>query len=1491
MNPKLLPLAHAQKRIWYMEQIYEGTSINNIGGIVRFQHPIEFSKLEISINNFIKNHDSMRLKLKNVENDTMQYIAPYIHIKINQVDFSTSEDPDYAFNRWANMKFREPFELTDSRLYEFEFVNFGNGDNGYFVKVHHLIADGWSMQLMTRQIVDNYRGLLDGGCKIHTPPSSSYMQYLDIEMKYLNSNRFERDKAYWVQKLQQNKSNEGVNGKYIKRSLSGNRKSFRLDDELTKRIMQFVFNHGTSVNIFLIAVLSTYLYRNYHMKEFIIGTPVYNRTGKKEKQIVGMCTSTMPVKIMLDYDLSFHDLMQLVKSEVMSGYLSQRYPYDLIIQDIGSSNKGQGSVFEYSINYYNTDLASEINGEKITNMELYSGYQLVPLQIIAKQWDNGPLTIEMDYHLDKYTNESIIHMFNDFLEIAHEMLEDLTTKVQDVMKKESVQESKKETLNNVSVHERFDEQAKKTPSNIAIIDGNIKFTYEQLRRESNALAKYLQMQGIGRGHFVPIIANHSIELIIGILGILKSGAAYVPIDPDYPIERKSYILKACNASIVLLNGKWLEGIEWNGLVLNLYEDKYWTIDNCQNPEISSNDLAYVIFTSGSTGSPKGVMVEHRGLTNYINWAENEYVQNKQEIFALFTSISFDLTITSIFTPLVGGHTIAIYRDDEQEFTLRRILKEGLATIIKATPSHLSLIQKDFHMESKVHTIIVGGEDLKTEVATRILLSFQRTVRLINEYGPTEAVVGCIFHEFNLETDKYYNSVPIGRAIPNFQVLILDKKMKPVSLGEIGELYLIGVGVARGYLNDDDLTEKSFLMNGNCLSERMYKTGDMARQLDSGLIEYLGREDHQVKINGYRIDLHEIESVLLRMPSIWGAVVVKHPDKDALCCYVSLNDNQMDELGIRKHLESYLPSYMMPSSIVMLEDIPLTSNGKIDRKRLPSSSNSKTIGVFAQDIDSNVVSQITRIYEEVLEIESFNLKDNFFNLGGDSVKAIQISSRLKGLGIMVKPKHVLTYPSVDQILSFINTEKFAVIETIEEPSVGTIMETPIIRWFFEQPLNNKNYWGQSVLLELSRSISEFEIEEALMKLIEQHDALRMHFKSELNKLYIDSATDIVFELIVQDISNLSELEQLSFIKEFSIQVKASININKGSLMKACLYKKNAEGNLLLLTAHHLIIDGVSWNILLDQLSDILNGGDISSLNKSQSFKSWANQQYRYRLNNNVKDELNYWTKVLNIERPNLFEMNNSPGEVILNQHTKIESRVLTTDLTRNLMKEAIVPYKTKVSELLVFALARTLNSVTKKTEIMLELEGHGREEITESTDITNTVGWFTTIFPINIILDPSQQYANQLKSVKEVMRSVPAKGFNFGILKYLLMEDKLNLVDRRCIRFNYLGNIFSSFASDLMKLSLEDTGPDICPTNRLSCLFEIVALIFEEQLKISVTYNIDEFESTFIQQLLEEFELQIAELVDHCIHLKSIDLTPSDFDGATLLQSDLDILFE
>ncbi|HCF27097.1 MAG TPA: non-ribosomal peptide synthetase, partial [Cyanobacteria bacterium UBA11049] len=991
----------------------------------------------------------------------------------------------------------------------------------------------------------------------------------------------------------------------------------------------------------------------------------------------------------------------------------------------------------------------------------------------------------------------------------------------------------------------------------------------------------------------------SLEMVIGLLAILKAGGAYVPLDPTYPSERLNFILQDTQTPVLLTQQSLLQDLPKNAAQI-ICLDTDWEIiasESKDNPAVAmtSANLAYIIYTSGSTGKPKGVQITHQNLVNSTQ-ARLNYYQQPVGSFLLLSSFAFDSSVAGIFWTLCSGGTLVFPQaEGEQNIAyLLNLITQNQVTHLLSLPSLYKVVLEQASQQELVslRSAIVAGESCPPELVIRHLEQLPQT-SLFNEYGPTEATVwSSVYHCCSSEIAS---SVSIGRPIANAQIYLLDRNLHPVPLGVAGEVYISGDGLARGYLNRPDLTAERFIPNpfsNNKTEFYLYKTGDLARYLPDGNIEFIGRIDQQVKIRGFRIELGEIETALAQHPSIRANVVVAREENSGqkrLVAYIVSQPGQVAPTlsDLRHFLEEKLPEYMVPSAFVRISNIPRLPNGKIDLKALPDPELS---GNFVAPRTA-VEKILADIWAQVLRLEQVGIQDNFFELGGDSILSIQIVAKANQAGFQLTPKQVFDRPTIVELAAVVST-----VESIQEEQrlvTGEAPLTPIQHWFFAQNQLDSHYWNQSLLLEIQPGHNLSLWEQVVQHLVEHHDALRLRFhpqESGWKQIISASKETAVFTRI--DLSALPELEQKTAIEKTTAELQASLNLSDGPLVKFALFDLGAQtSSRLLIIIHHLAVDGISWRILLEDLQtayqQLSQGETIHLPNKTTSFQEWAYRLQEYAQSPTLKQESNYW--LTQLKKP----ISPLPVDYAEGKNTVAEARTVSVSLnqqeTQALLQDVHQAYHTQINDVLLTALVQAFAEWTGENSLLLELEGHGREDIFSDVNLSRTVGWFTTHFPVLLNLGTVEDLGNALKAVKEQLRSIPNRGLGYGVLRYLSDEgEKLQGLPQAEVLFNYLGQTDQLMSqSSLLAPAQESPGSTRSLRGGRVYLLEVVAIVVGGQLQVNWTYSEGIHQRATVEKLANSFIKALRSLITHCQSPEVAGFTPSDFPQAKLNQQDLD----
>ncbi|NJD04771.1 MAG: amino acid adenylation domain-containing protein [Ruminiclostridium sp.] len=998
-NVEYYPLTHPQKGIWYTEKLYPGTGIGNISGTIKIKGDIDYSLLEKAVNLMLEKNDSLRLRIIQKDNDINQYVSPYIYCKLDYFDFS-EQGLDKLYE-WDTFQTQTPFLNFDSDLFYFALIKMNDNFGGIYVRLHHIIGDAWSMVMLSE--IMRYYNNLSNGTVINESNKPSYIEYILDEEHYINSNRFHKDKEFWNEKyktipdlttIKVSKSNDS----YIR----AKRKTFIVPARLSLKIREYCRDNKTSVFVLFYAALSMYINRITSKEDLVFGTLVLNRSNVREKETMGMFMSIAPVRIKVNGNLKFISFVDEISKEWMSILRHQKYPFDLLMCDLREANKGMEKLYDIILNYQNAKLCKTDGNISYEGRWHVNGCQTESLRIhLNDREDDGNIILDYDYLCDLFHAKEIEFIHDHIIRLLWHALDN---PLKEICRIEMISEKEKYKVlydfnntafnypMNKTIHQLFEEQVERTPENIAIIFEDIQMTYSELNKKSNQLAGALRGKGVKPDSIVGLMVHRSPEMIIGLLGILKAGGAFLPCDHEYPDERISFMLEDSKAGILITNKCFDKRINFVGNKVYIDHNDVYDMDGTNLSLVNKpSDLAYVIYTSGTTGNPKGVMIEHKAINNFVHGISC-FMNYSPGIPAItMTTMSFDVFICEVMPSIVKGLKLIIAGEEQQKIPklLSQLITRHRIEKMVATPSKIQLLVDDEECKwclRYMKEIIVGGEVFTDKLRTK--LKAVTDAKVFNGYGPTEATVGVTFKD--ITDDK---KITIGKPIANTRIYILDSNRIPVPIGVSGEVYIGGDSVSRGYLNRVQLTNERFIPNPFIHSDIIYKTGDLARWYPKGEIEFLGRIDQQVKIRGYRIELAEIENKLSECKFVKEAVVIDREDingKKYLCAYF-VSDTNLTISQIKAFLSRDLPYYMVPSIFVKVDSIPLTQNGKVDRRRLPEVSGCELKDSEYEAPRNEIEEKLAEIWSKVLGMGNIGINDSFFDIGGDSLSVIQVQT--------------------------------------------------------------------------------------------------------------------------------------------------------------------------------------------------------------------------------------------------------------------------------------------------------------------------------------------------------------------------------------------------------------------------------------------------------------------------------------------------------------------
>jgi len=995
-----LPLSFAQQRLWFQEELARGTSTFHVDLGMMLDGPVNRPALEQTFNEISRRHENLRTAFPVIDGELVQLVQPYRRLSLPTVDLShLNETEREAIDaKLAGAMLEQPFDLETGSPVRLAVIRHSDQKHSVLCVLHHIVSDGWSRGILINEVSALYQVFGRGEPSPLPELKVQYGDYAVWQRERLQGETLERELTFWKEQLAgapvlldlpTDRPRPPV------QTYRGAAESFSLSPELSQQLKALSQQQGTTMFMLLLAAFQTLLHRYTSEDDIVVGTTIANRERSELEPLIGFFVNMLALRTNCSGNPSFLALLDQVRETTLRAYAHQGAPFEQLVREMRPKrNLGYLPLFQAVLSLHNQPTLTELDLSGLALSVPRREVTTSEIDLLLDLFESSDgLQGAVQYNADLFDRTTIVQMMAHFRNLLTAIATDPEQRLLDLamLSLEETEEiaawnhTQTASLPGACVHELIEAQVKVTPDALAASFRGDVLSYAELNRRANQVAHYLRAEGVKPGDLVGICLEHSLEELIALLGVLKAGAGYVALDPEHPPQRIAFALADANVSVALTQEKLAS--DWSLIVEQPDVDVH--------VEVSPDSLAYVIYTSGSTGQPKGAGVSHRSLVNYLSWAKDVYLRGDDLAFALYSSLAFDLTVTSIYVPLITGNKVAIFRRDAKDALLEEIIADGQVGVCKLTPSHLTLIKDVDNRRSSVKRLIVGGEALGTELTRQVHDSFGRDVEIFNEYGPTEATVGCMIYQFDPVNETRAN-VPIGRPAANVNLYVLDKWLQPVPTNVTGELFIASPGLAQGYIARPSLTAERFIPNPFSPGQRMYRTGDLCRRLPSGDLEYLGRQDEQVKFHGYRIEINEIRYALKKHPQVRDSAVVittdKHGHKVMVAYYVSRQPIEVAQL--REFLLEHLIADTIPNFFVHLNKLPLTLNGKINYDALPSleEAKQKQQRTYTAPRTPQEVS-LASIWSEVLSLERVGVEENFFDLGGHSLLAAQIIHRI------------------------------------------------------------------------------------------------------------------------------------------------------------------------------------------------------------------------------------------------------------------------------------------------------------------------------------------------------------------------------------------------------------------------------------------------------------------------------------------------------------------
>ncbi|WP_342064775.1 amino acid adenylation domain-containing protein [Cupriavidus sp. OTU4895] len=1535
-DAQALPLSAAQQRMWFLWKLDPLGSAYHLAGMLRLRGRLDLVALQASFDALVARHESLRTTFHESDGVAVQRIHAVLPVTIPVVDVTEG-----SLTAHVDAEAQAPFDLEHGPLMRVRLLRLADDDHVLLVTMHHIVSDGWSMGVVIDEFAALYTAHTQGRPLALPLPDAQYADYAAWQRNWLEAGERERQLAYWhatlgpdpvVLELPADRARPAVP------SHRGGFVSFSLGRDDVRQLGELARLADTTTFTVLLAAFQILLYRYTGQQDIRVGVPVANRNRAETARTVGFFVNTQVLRGLVDGSRSVLRLLGEARESVQQAQAHQELPFEQLVEALQPERSlSHNPLFQVMLNHQRRDLRAlrQLPGLTLERVARTASAAKVDLALDTQEDEDGIEGV-FGYASDLFEHATVERLQGHYVAVLRQMMAAPDGLVADiVLEQAEARDEDPRFREAMPVHMAIARQAVVQPDGIAVRCGEIALTYAQLDREADRLARALverlagtqpgpgtvppravAMLGAGgvpaggvgadralatpgtravpsdgvavdgstsmhatggvpgdsptavRGtggvpvsgstamhamHGEPVVGvviDRTPAMIIRLLAVLKAGAAYVPIDPELPAARIAEMTDGARVQL-LLSSRRLHARVQTALPVLEMEDAHDS--DAALPTVLPGQLAYLIYTSGSTGTPKAVAVEHGPLAMHCHATAEQYGMAPGERELHFLAFSFDGAHERWLAPLVAGAEVVL-RDDElwdaertlDAFTRYRITNAGFP------PAYLMrLVEAARGNAPALRLLSFGGEAISRESFARVRDTF-RAKTLINGYGPTEAVVTPLAWVTDAQAHCRQAYAPIGRPVGSRHAYVLDADLNPVPYGAIGELYIGGFGLARGYAHRPALTAERFLPDPFAAGARMYRTGDLVRQAPDGNVEYVSRRDHQVKIRGYRIEPGEIEARLRACAGVAEAAVlaVETATGAQLVAYVS---GAADPLVLRRLLEDTLPAYMVPAQIVALDRLPVTSNGKLDRRALPAPVFEAAEHVAAA---TDIEAALVRIWQDVLGVECVGVTDNFFELGGDSILSIQAVSRARQAGLRFTPKDLFLHQTVRALAQVVTSAQSAG----EAMPTGEVPLLPVQREFFEAPIPSRHHWNQAVLLRPTQALDVARLQIAVDRLVAHHDALRLRFAErdgDWTQHYADTAiTTVTHDAITEDT-----------LTDACTRAQQGLNLEHGPLLRVALFTLPDGSQRLLIAIHHLVVDGVSWRILLEDLQQAYRD-DAALPARTSSYQAWARKLQQHAAS--LAHELPFWRTQ---QGPTLNARKDVPA-----RNATVATVSLPAATTRALLTDAHAAYRTQINDLLLAAVARAVGQWQGFDTVAVLLEGHGREALFDDIDLSRTIGWFTSTFPVALPIDAD--LGTHIKRVKETLRAVPQHGIGFGLLR-----DGLRDMTPPSITFNYLGQFEQgSQPNALFSRAAESAGETRGADAPLGNAIVINGMVRDGALAFDLAFA-EPGHSAFAPLLQRALEAVVA----HCVAMPAGALTPSDVPLSGLDQVQLDRL--
>jgi amino acid adenylation domain-containing protein/non-ribosomal peptide synthase protein (TIGR01720 family) len=1474
----------AQRRIFALTKLDPGGLSYNIPAAYEVEGDIDERRFAAALRQLVARHDGLRTGFAMVDGVPMQKVWDSVDVRLETVSCGAGESVRDALEAMIR-----PFDTELPPLMRVAFLR-AEGRRYLFIDIHHSIADGVSMGILLLEL----RALYQGGAL--PPRETDYKEFAAWQNAYLASDRSRAAEDYWLRRLGGELPVLELPYDYPRppvQSFEGGAFRFAIERETVAGLKRYAEGRGLTLYMVVLGALQILLAKLSGQEDVVVGSAVAGRTHPDAEGMVGMFVNTLPMRANPAGGRTLDGFMEDVKKGAVEAYEHADCPFDQLVEKLGVARDfGRNPVFDVMLGWENLD-AVEMALEGATLREYPLTHRVAKFDLSLICFERDGYIVGLWEYATKLFEEETVRRFADMYErvlarIARGDVQtlgdiELTSPGERALVVGGFNATTTDYPRDASIVELFRRQVALTPKRTAVVCGTTRLTYEELDARADAIAGALAARGVGREDIVGVEADRSAQYVAAVLGVLKAGGAYAPIDPKLPPARKGFMADDC-AMKAVLTLRAPAGEADRLAALRVPIDHVWAVPApvARGGTGRAEDLAYVMYTSGSTGTPKGVMVTHRNVVRLVR--NTSYVAFREDDRILLTgAVGFDATTFEIWGAFLNGLTLHLVDDRTllNAALLARELADNGITILFLTPALFNeLSRSDPTMFRGLRYLFVGG-DVLSPTHIELVRKSCPGVSIVNAYGPTE---NATFSTTFPITEAFGQRIPIGKPIANSRAYIVDRELRAVPIGVPGELCVAGDGLAQGYLRRPELTAEKFVECPFEPGQKMYRTGDLARWRPDGTIDFLGRADQQVKIRGFRIELGEVENALLACPGVKDAVVVpkqRSAGTQLVGYFVADAARSCDD--VRQALGASLPEYMVPAQLVRLEKLPVTPNGKVDRKALPDPEPERAAEAFGP-ATNDVEAALAAVWASVLGIERVGRGDNFFELGGDSIKAIQVVARLGEQGLELDVPTMFQFPTLNALGVHVKKKRSRADQGVV---TGPVPLTPIQQWYLSGGLDPERYLNQGVCLFTTRRVVGRHVREAVAGLVRHHDALRLRYRTENGVVsqHIPGPEGEHFEYVYEDADGRSED---GVVRDVGQRLHRSMRPAEGGLVKVG-HVRGHDGDYIIFVVHHLVEDAISIRILQEDFvkayEQAESGKTVDLGLKTDSYKAWSEALVRYRDSEAVKGEETFWNAIEARRRPFLDarRIRRYFRRRVLETRRMVDMEEVAwefpEDETRALLTRVKGAYDARIEEILGAALAMALRAWIGFGEYVVDFEGHGREDIGESLDLSRTVGWFTAMYPVALAARPWWRARDVVRHTKARLRAVPRKGLGYGVLRYLGGAASAGS-GRAEVSFNYLGQLGGQAGrsgTDELSVVWKDIGKSFGPALTASHALLVNSMVVDGKLRVGVLHHPEEIARQDVEELASYYRTALRLIIRHC---GDETLTASDPDETT-----------